>query len=165
MAIVVNVVGSEIVGAPDNYCWANQRKIFGKTLIEHQVIQNKLAYAATSLEYDSIVGDGDLRHVPGEGRCRARPLGRAHRIAQVSDARLCHRGFVESLGAGWGIYVTQLLEGDKWGDLAMSEPFAGRNVTTLHCREGARREVRHEVAYRGHVCLVNRRRDGLGPPL
>lgn len=48
--IVNNIVGMARAAVADAFMWANQRKIFGKLLIEQAVIRNKLASSAAALE-------------------------------------------------------------------------------------------------------------------
>jgi len=68
-------------------------------------------------------------------------------VAHQEFSRLGRPGFIDSLGAGWSISApaifhfardevrrtvgAQLLKGDKWSALAISEPFAGSDVAAL----------------------------------
>lgn len=70
-------------------------------------------------------------------------------IVHQEIARLGRPGFIDSLGAGWLISAPavynfasdeikqtvgpQLLKGEKWSCLAISEPFAGSDVAALRC--------------------------------
>jgi len=70
-------------------------------------------------------------------------------LGHMEISRLGRPGFVDSLGAGWGISApavfhfgsnemrakvgAELLKGDKWSALAISEPFAGSDVAALRC--------------------------------
>mmetsp|Transcript_83109 Transcript_83109/g.152391 ORF Transcript_83109/g.152391 Transcript_83109/m.152391 type:complete len:515 (-) Transcript_83109:89-1633(-) len=70
-------------------------------------------------------------------------------LAHLEVNRLGRPGFIDSLGTGWLISAPalynfgteamkaqigpQLLRGDKWSALAISEPFAGSDVAALRC--------------------------------
>mmetsp|Transcript_100813 Transcript_100813/g.252738 ORF Transcript_100813/g.252738 Transcript_100813/m.252738 type:complete len:520 (-) Transcript_100813:110-1669(-) len=76
-------------------------------------------------------------------------------------SRLGRPGFIDSLGAGWlisapAVYAfgseevkrtvgPQLLKGDKWSALAISEPFAGSDVAALKCTAQLTPDGKHYI--------------------
>lgn len=48
--LVNNLLGMARAAVADAFCWANQRKVFGKPLMEQAVIRHKLANSAAALE-------------------------------------------------------------------------------------------------------------------
>jgi len=82
-------------------------------------------------------------------------------LTHLEFARLGRPGFVDSLGAGWGISApavfhfcnddvrktvgAQLLKGDKWSALAISEPFAGSDVAALRATAEKTPDGKHYI--------------------
>mmetsp|Transcript_126600 Transcript_126600/g.364147 ORF Transcript_126600/g.364147 Transcript_126600/m.364147 type:complete len:517 (+) Transcript_126600:106-1656(+) len=82
-------------------------------------------------------------------------------LAHLEVARLGRPGFVDSLGAGWGISApavfhfcndevrktvgAQLLMGKKWSALAISEPFAGSDVAALRATAEKTPDGKHYI--------------------